>query len=237
MTLNARFPELEQDAAAEVALNTRLDDTYWGYVLRTEANPGIAILMMQAIAGAVGILFILAALAFWLLPGAILSGDVMVLKLVASGLCLVLGGILLRYASSGAQPELHIDQSRCEVRVVTRNGRGRTRMVGRYAFEDITNVRVRPDGEDEVMGLLLLELGSPEDVILAARAPEHQLSILRRRIARDLKQSKPMKPRRIFRQVSRLHKPATPGNKTVSADPGSDAFLEADIDWSKVMGD
>ena len=232
MTLNARFPELEQDDQVDAQIFTRVDETYWGYVLRTEAKPNAKLIVKQMLAGMLGLSFIFAALGFWVLPGAILTGDVLVLKSAMSAICIIIGAILLWYASAGVHPEIQFDQSRCELRVMTRNTKGHTRLVARYKFEDVAKVRVQRDAEDEIMGMLLLELQGTDDVILAARAPEHQLSVLRRRIARDLKQSKPIKPRRIFRQVSRLHRPVT---QPISG-AASDAFAESDIDWNKVMG-
>lgn len=204
MTLNARFPELEREPEETARIVTRVDETYWGYVLRTETKPQASVVLVQALAGLAGLSFFAAAAAFWVLPGAILSGDVAVMKAVASGACICVGLILLWYASAGAQPEIQMDQSRCELRVVTRNSKGHTRLVARHAFEDISAVRVQRDADDEIMGLLLMHLHGSDKIIVAARAPEHQLSVLRRRIARDLKQSKPLRPRPIVRQVSRL---------------------------------
>ena len=77
---------------------------------------------------------------------------------------------------------------------MVRDFRGQRCLIDRYAFIDIAEVYIESAPDEGGMGRLLLRLEKGEETIVAAIAPEHQLHALRRRIARDLRRSRRIKP-------------------------------------------
>jgi len=184
MTTATCFPELEEPAGGGLVVRTV--ETHWGYIIRAEENTGDAIRLVQGLAGLLGVASIAASVGFWALPGAFFSADVALLKLGATFLTASFGIFLLWYASEGSTYELQVDIAHEELREAMRNAKGQARMRRRHRFEDIGKIFVLSDEDNDTMASLMLRIGQSDQVILAARAPEHQLFPLRNRLAKDL---------------------------------------------------
>ena len=116
-------------------------ETPWGFRLRPAKieNKRIDALIEWTLTG-LGVALILAALVQWLLPGSTLAGDVIAMKLMFSAVLAVAGGILISIAARGFRPEVQVDRSRSEVRFVSRNPRGRGKVLAEVDLDRIIGV-------------------------------------------------------------------------------------------------
>ena len=89
-----------------------------------------------------GIAFLLAAFAQWLLPGSIYAGDALMLKFVMTCLLGLLGGLALSVSARGFRPEVQIDRVRHEIRFVSRNPRGRGQILATVDLDQIIGVGI-----------------------------------------------------------------------------------------------
>lgn len=195
MTSEAGFPELRRDKSDMAAVGVRVDETYWGYVLRAEYRNRRFEFATRARAVFPGIALILAA-GLWAWLAAFSPGGTIALRVAAFSVIVGVGLIVFWriWGQKQARPEFHFDQSRQELRCVVRDFRGRARLIARHNFSDIEEVYAESAPEDGGTGQLLLRPENGEEIIVAACAPEHQLDALRRRIARDLRRSRRIKP-------------------------------------------
>ncbi len=195
MTLYAKFPELRRDRGDMAVVGVRVDETYWGYVLRAEYRyPFFEIIAWVRAVFPWVVLILAAGLWAWLAvfsPGGTAEFRTAALAVIAGA------GVMLLWRlrkPKQVRPELHFDQSRQELRRMVRDFRGQRCLIDRYAFIDIAEVYIESAPDEGGMGRLLLRLEKGEETIVAAIAPEHQLHALRRRIARDLRRSRRIKP-------------------------------------------
>ena len=116
-------------------------ETPWGFRLRPAhiENKLIDALVEWTLTG-LGVLLILAALAQWFLPGNVLAGDVIAMKVMFSAVLVVAGGILISVAARGFRPEVQVDRARGEVRFVSRNPRGRGKVLAEVDLNSIIGV-------------------------------------------------------------------------------------------------
>lgn len=98
----------------------------------------------------VGIAFLLSAFGQWLLPGAIYSGDALMLKFVLTCVLGLLGGLALSVSARGFRPEVQVDRLRQEIRFVSRNPRGRGEVLAAVDMDQIIGVGITKsiDGQD-----------------------------------------------------------------------------------------
>ncbi|MCV6592613.1 MAG: hypothetical protein OIF48_06660, partial [Silicimonas sp.] len=89
-----------------------------------------------------GVAFLLAAFAQWLLPGALYVGDALMLKLVLTGVLGLLGGLCLSVSARGFRPEVQVDRVREEIRFVSRNPRGRGQILATVDLHQIIAVGI-----------------------------------------------------------------------------------------------
>ena len=195
MALYAKFPELRRDRGDMAVVGVRVDETYWGYVLRAEYRHRFFEITVWVRAVFPWVVLILAAgLWAWLAvfsPGGTAAFRTAALAVIAGA------GVMLLWRlrkPKQVRPEVHFDQSRQELRRMVRDFRGRKCLIDRYAFIDIAEVYIESAPDEDGMGRLLLRLEKGEETIVAAIAPEHQLHTLRRRIARDLRRNRRIKP-------------------------------------------
>lgn len=134
-----------------------------------------------------GLAMVLSAGALWLLPGAIIAGDVLTMKLALTAAFLATGLALFWHANRGFQYEIQIDAGRREVRIATRNSRDESRTRRRIPMRDIESCFLRRSKEPNAPARLYLRLrGSPVPVALIG-GPEHALGMLHQRLSRDLR--------------------------------------------------
>ena len=87
-----------------------------------------------------GIAFLLAAFAQWLLPNSLYSGNTLMVKLVLTCVLGLLGGLALSVSARGFRPEVQVDRARQEIRFVSRNPRGRGQILATIDLEQIIGV-------------------------------------------------------------------------------------------------
>jgi len=87
-----------------------------------------------------GIAFLLAAFAQWLLPNSLYSGNSLMIKLVLTCVMGLLGGLSLSVSARGFRPEVQVDRVRQEIRFVSRNPRGRGQILATIELEQIIGV-------------------------------------------------------------------------------------------------
>jgi len=168
----------------------RLEETHWGYVLRSSERPPIVVVAGQMLAWGLGAICLMDALGLWLVPGSAIGGDALELKLGLTAVLPSATATLLSYASRGIDPEWQIGTTRGELREVLRNKAGRPTVLAHYGFDAIGGVvmdratlRGRlPNGH----ACLVLRLGNSSRLLPLIVGPETLLAPLRDRLGRDL---------------------------------------------------
>lgn len=149
-------------------------ETYWGYIIReNRANRSQAILLQWATAFFGGSL-LLSALGLWVLPGSTVASDVLGFKLGLTTVMLVLGLLMMRFASNGTNYEVQVDPTRKELREALRNNQGKARIMKRIKFEDMDAVYIdRSKGADAKARLMVRMAASPVVIEVACDFEEH----------------------------------------------------------------
>ena len=160
-----------------------VDETYWGYIIKPTTRTPSRVLIGQGAAWFMAMVFAIAALGLWIMPGAAFGGDVLTMKLIASIVLAGLSLMLLNFANRGTQVEIQVDTSLGEVREVVRNRAGRSNLIGRYGFDAIGAVYL--DRGVSQSRLLMAYRNSPETIEVVTGAT-HELDMLRNRLGRDL---------------------------------------------------
>lgn len=164
----------------------RVDDTYWGCIVRSYSGTHSFNNILRGTCGFVGLVLVFVALGFWLLPGSLLTSDVAVMKFLSSSSLCISGLLFLWFASQETRREVHIDRARNEIREALRNSRGNAFMLRRYAFEDIGSVFIERPSYEGGPSRLLLRYRNTSQVISIAVADESKLVALRDRLAKDI---------------------------------------------------
>lgn len=186
MSAKNRLPDLPLEDSRKLAY--RIDETYWGYIIRERKRDDLRVDVFQAVAGLFGLGFVSAAVAVWAVPGSIVEGDVALFKAVVSAMSCAFGVFLLWYAAAGQAFELQVDLSRRELREATRNKKGQARFGRRHRFADVAKVLVHSDPGDTIDAALMIKFCDSDTLVEVVTAPEHQLYALRNRLARDVSQ-------------------------------------------------
>lgn len=157
-------------------------ETPWGFRLRPAKidNKRVDALIEWTLTG-LGVALILAAIAQWLLPGAALAGDVIAMKLMFSAVLAVAGGILISVAARGFRPEVQVDRARSEVRFVSRNPRGRGKVLAEVDLDRIIGVGMTRsiDGPDCHCLIYLIDGEKP---LRLATGTEPEIKKIRKRM-------------------------------------------------------
>ena len=116
-------------------------ETPWGFRLRPAKieNKRIDAAIEWGLSG-LGAILVLAALVQWFLPGALAAGEIMGMKLMFSAILAVGGGILISVAGRGYSPEVQVDRARGEIRFVSRNPRGRGKILAEVELDRVIGV-------------------------------------------------------------------------------------------------
>ena len=116
-------------------------ETPWGFRLRPAHMENLRkdAVVEYALTGLGGFL-ILAAAVQWLLPGTRWGGDMLAIKLMFSTVLVVVGGILINVAGRGYRPEVQVDRARGEIRFVSRNPRGRGKILAEVDLDRVIGV-------------------------------------------------------------------------------------------------
>lgn len=172
--------------SAAAAPRFELDETYWGYIIRSNEGPGVSIAVLQGLAMFFGACFIAVAIGLLMIPTA-MSGSVdFAMRGVAAVLFTALAVFLLWFATRGVQTEIHVDNSLGEVREVIRNRAGKSTLVGRYGFDAIGGVFLDRTVGSESEATLMLRYRNTSQVLPVARGKVASLEALRNRLGQDL---------------------------------------------------
>jgi hypothetical protein len=179
--ITTRGSERADDAGA---LDIR--DTPWGFVVTETARHAGPDHLSELVLKFAAACLAVAALAQWLLPGSLFSGEVVLMKLA---LTLVLGGAaasVFRFADRGFRAELQVDAVLREIRVGSRNVRGIARISHRFAMRSIEECFLRPADRPGLTEVCFRVTGHAEPVQIAAGAVTDIAPILER-LTRDLR--------------------------------------------------
>lgn len=115
----------------------------WGFRLRpADMQESASDFIIEWGLTLLGVAFLLAAFAQWLLPGAIYAGDALMLKFVLTCVLGLLGGLCLSVSARGFRPEVQVDRVRQEIRFVSRNPRGRGQILATVDLHQIIGVGI-----------------------------------------------------------------------------------------------
>ncbi|MGZ9812505.1 hypothetical protein ACXN5S_18745 [Pseudoroseicyclus sp. H15] len=165
----------------------RIEEAYWGYVLRQISPLSKLKKLLQMGATLCGIFGLAMTAGLWLVPLQEDSVALVAFRLVASLVLAGIGSSLLWFGSRGTDAELQVDIAQGELREVIRNRAGLPTLTARYAFRDIGGVFLaRRAGGCRGQAKLVLRLGNTAQVIIVAAGPEETLLPLRDRLGCDL---------------------------------------------------
>ncbi len=193
MTFASDIDAIEPASAARGSADEAhfaIDETYWGYIVRSTEPASVVLSALQLVAWGVGVAFCLATLGLWLMPSGVFSGAVLGMKLGASVMTAAVAAFCLWFASRGLDSEIQIDTKLGEIREVVRNRAGRPSLVGRYGFDAIGRVVIETGSARhdirQTEGELVLCYRNTDQKLPVARGAAVRLGGLRDRIGRDL---------------------------------------------------
>lgn len=161
-------------------------ETYWGYIIRERIRDRSVATLKQWTSAFFGVSLLAALVGFWILPGSLVSQDVIGFKLGLSAVMGAMAFALLWFASYGTNYEVQIDLARKEMREVLRTNRGAARIMNRVKFEDIDAVHIARSADQDAKSELLVRMATSSDwVVLACDYEEHLLR-LHGRVSRDV---------------------------------------------------
>ena len=163
-----------------------IDETYWGYIVRSTERRSTAAILGNALCYLFGVSMVAAAAGFVLLPSGLVMDDALSLRLALSVCCLILGWSLILYAHRSGRAEFHVDTARGELREVVRNHRGGSHVTGRYGFDAIGGAFIDRSSRAPGGARLVLRYRNTSPMLEVAKGHETQLSPLRDRVGRDL---------------------------------------------------
>jgi len=175
------------DFAGEMAKPSTfsVEDTYWGYMVRSGRGPSIGVAAGQALSFFFGVCLLTSALGILILPTLFFDGELGAMRIGSAALFGAMAAYLLWFASRGTRAEVHVDTSLGEIREVICNRAGRPTTVGAYSFDAIGGVYLE---EHPTRGLsqIVLRYQNTQHDVSVAEGTEAQLLPLRDRLAHDL---------------------------------------------------
>ncbi len=178
-----------------------ITETHWGYILRRKS----AASSVEGVLRFMGIVLVMASYAFWLVPGGLISSEVLLTKIVVASGFAMLGAALYFVAVRGFGSETQIDTAEREVRFARRNGRGETKVMTCIPFGLVESVFVQRD-ELHPATLCLRPVGNGE-VRKMVYGLERELNLVHSRLCKDLKSPE----ERMEMRLKLVPKPATRG--------------------------
>jgi len=126
-------------------------DMPWGFRIRpadTKENPLDAVIELALTS--LGVVLILTAFGQWIIPGSSFGGGALTIKLVLTCVLGLAGGITLSASARGFRPEVQVDRARGEIRFVSRNPRGRGKILAEVELATVIGVGITKsiDGPD-----------------------------------------------------------------------------------------
>lgn len=154
----------------------------WGFRLRpADMEAGGTDAVIEIALSAIGAVLVLTAFGQWLLPGSLYTGDMVMMKLVLTVILAVAGAAIFSMSARGFRPEVQVDGSRGEIRFLSRNPRGRGRILATVELERIIGVGITKsiDGPDCHCLLYILNGAKP---LRLATGPEPEVREIKARV-------------------------------------------------------
>ncbi len=164
----------------------RINSTLWGYVLLSamaHEKPRMAVILTRRFIAAV---LVLAALAMWVVPNAVLGADIASMKLGLTVLYLALGFWFFYMPRQVLRREVQVNLTRGELRLGFRNKAGIFSLQAVHAFADVDIVVLWQPEKERELATLYLRLRGTGVGIVAARGPVGELMPLKGQLAKDL---------------------------------------------------
>lgn len=89
-----------------------------------------------------GMMFFIAAIGMWFMPGALAVPEVRYMQIVVTGLFLALGVVLFRGNQASQQPEIHIDLVRRTIELGVSDTVGMSVSIARYQMDELSDIAV-----------------------------------------------------------------------------------------------
>ena len=172
--------------AASGPAGPRIVEENWGYAIGTGSVADGNTPIFQSLSGGAGLVAVTCAALIWVLPGAFMGEDVMMVKMVVSALMAVSGIFLLWYASTGTDAEIHVDLRKKLLRRMLRNQKGQAREVEHFNFNDFTAIRIGTDPHNSGANGILLYHKDLKAHIPIVSGDEAVLEDLMERLRRDM---------------------------------------------------
>ncbi len=162
-----------------------VEDTYWGYIVRSGRGPSLSVVVSQVVAFFFGACFLTAGFGILLVPAMMFDGNVGAVRIGAATLFAAVAIYLLWFASRGTRGEIHVDNSVGEIREVICNRAGKPTTVACYGFDTIGGVFLDYN-EETGKSNLVLRYRNTVQTVPVAEGTEAQLLGLRDRLGHDL---------------------------------------------------
>ena len=183
-----------------------VDSAPWGYAIRDAATDSLTGKLVASSGRFIGAALLMAAAALWVMPDALLTPEVLGMKLGAMVMFTILGGYIFWVGRTCTPGEFQIDTTLGEVRVGTRAVNGGFREKGALTFDEISSVFLLRSKECRSRARLFLRVGGGNDALEIATGRQDELERLRDRITRDLQHAAepPAPVQAVQRQVERI---------------------------------
>jgi len=164
-----------------------IDETYWGYIIRSKDGPGLSIVLLQGLAMFFGACMLAVAAGLMIVPQMMTGSLDLTMRGMAAVFFTAAAVFLLWFGTRGVETELQIDNTLGEVREVLRNRSGKSTLVGRYGFDAIGGVFLdRNAGRLKGEAALMLRYRNTTQVLPVARGSVAALEALRNRLGQDM---------------------------------------------------
>lgn len=197
-----------------------VNDTFWGYVVRPSRKAINRAAYGEMTASFAGVLLAMSAYAQWLLPGTIVSPEVLPFKLVGTVVFAVLACFLYLIARRGLCYEVQIDKQRGVLRTARRNRHGSSSQTSSIAFHDINSVFIKRSKAPLSRDQLLIRPGGGLPLIQVAVGRSKELEPILARMVGDLRNGNNLKEPVLERprtaaKTARARSAFSPRNQTV----------------------
>ncbi|WP_424179583.1 hypothetical protein [Yoonia sp. TsM2_T14_4] len=162
-----------------------VEDTYWGYLIRSERGESFGFVLLQSACLVLGMACLVMAAGVATLTPLMFGVALTPFRMAVVALLGAVAAYLLWFASRGTRTEIHIDTSIREIHQVIRNRAGRPTILRTHDFAQITDILTQ---RDDASGTALLVLQGNDTVlsICIAMASAPRLDALHDRLARDV---------------------------------------------------
>lgn len=182
----------------------QVDETHWGYIVRSVDEAHAPVLLRQAVSWFAGTSLMVAIVGLWAMPGALFDGDTVVIKLGLTAIFISFAALCFWLASRGVRTEVQFDLARNEIRSIARNRKGGATLLDRVGFDDVGSVFLNRSPNKTGRAVLVLRLGCSPHLLEVAHGREETLTVLRDRIGSDLLNPAVTAPRKSLQALGEM---------------------------------